>query len=310
MTQVPFSSRALLYGISLIPQLSFYFFTEIYKTNSEQLLILITCLQFLLPLLHDGMGTLVDNAYVAVMGMILGIGMTFYIQERRFLIRNNQPINQLKPFYYVISKWNNDYYEQKQRKTANKNNNSKDIKENNNNNKKNDDDDDIKPDSIQIMAKNSTFWLIKATFFMILTIPVMSFFDGILRSCQLPPNADTVSFWKQLPMPWLTLLQYFVVGFTLFLHVGIVDYIFRLLITIRLKALNIYYTLTTSSSSMKLFYDYYKETKHNLSQPFIFNHPWYSHSIYDLWSRRWVNDKEKNHFFHSLTFFFFTLSLL
>ncbi|KAI9301510.1 hypothetical protein BJ944DRAFT_271409 [Cunninghamella echinulata] len=275
---VPFINRVYLYASSLIPPLLFYLFTEIYTTQSDTLLVLINILQFLLPLIHDGSGTLVDNAYNAVMGMVLGISMSFYIQERRRLKQSNQPINRLAPFYHVLSRWNDDHYEVKMKNEKNMDNEKEKDTDMN--------DGDDKPESINKMSTQSTYWLIKALFYMALTVPVMSFFDGILRTCQLPPHASTLSFWAQFPMPWITLVQYFIVGFTLFLHVGIVDVIYRLLITLRLKAINLYVNYY-SPVDIKLLNIYYKDTQHILSQPFIFNHPWFSHSIYDLWSRRW-----------------------
>lgn len=248
--------RALLYGGSSIPSLLFYYLTEKRHGTPTAILVLITAAQVLLPLSYNGAGYLADNAVLAVLGVSLGAGMAFYIRDVQQCEADDTKKQALPPFYNVLARWN----------------------ENGGRLGNNNDPDDSKPPSLSVMKTDSRWWLLQSVGYMLLSIPVMAFFDGLLRVCELPPDTETTAYWYRLPPPWQTLAYHLMAGFTLHLHVWIVEILYRLFLTVRLAIV-----FWCFSPQVGL----YQATRQFISQPAIFDQPWLAHSAYNLWSARW-----------------------
>ncbi|KAI8335088.1 membrane bound O-acyl transferase family-domain-containing protein [Chlamydoabsidia padenii] len=178
--------------------------------------------------------------------------MAFYIRDVRKCGDDTTRKRSLPPFYHVLARWNE-------------------------NGTRNQVSTDPKPTSLSVMQQDSQWWLLQSVGYMLISIPIMSFFDGLLRVCQLPPDTDTIPYWYRFPPPWQTLAYHLVAGFTLHLHVWIVEMFYRLFLTVRLFA----------TLFWKRQVSHYQETRQFVTQPAIFDHPWLAHSAYNLWSVRW-----------------------
>ncbi|KAI8082700.1 membrane bound O-acyl transferase family-domain-containing protein [Halteromyces radiatus] len=277
--------KIVLYVGCAIPSLLFYLCTEKYQQyTSNIVLMFITVIQLLIPIFYDGAGYLADNAILTVLSVSLGAGMTFYIRDLRRCGDNQEKRQQLTAFYHVLDRWN----ENPTRSFNNNNNDTGEVSSNSDctttttiSSTKTTTFDDQKPVSLSVIQYDSRRWFLESVIYMALSVPVMSFFDGLLRVCALPPGTDTISYWHRFPPTWQTLAYHLMTGFTLHLHVGIVELIYRFFLTTRLMMMMLW---TTSVTSLLRYYD---DTHHFILQPSLFDQPWLAHSAYNLWSCRW-----------------------
>lgn len=231
------------------------------KSSPDWLLVLLGLVEVLVPLFYNARGTILDRAICTIMATIMTSSMFFYIRDRR-LAAEGQVV---PPFYEFLSRWNE----------APETNNKK--------------DDDCKKEKqlpLSTIRWNAFKFLLRALVYTLVYIPVFSTFDGFIRACQEPPETfDNIPYWYRLfraPIPIKSTFYYIWIGVALVLHIAIVPLIHLLLHAIQLNIV-----AWIPNINMNLLLKLHDQLSHFVAQPPLFNKPWLTRSVYDLWSRRW-----------------------
>ncbi|KAG0171868.1 hypothetical protein DFQ28_000196 [Apophysomyces sp. BC1034] len=124
-----------------------------------------------------------------------------------------------------------------------------------------------------IIRRNAWRWLARAIGQLLLSVPIMSTADGFLRVCTVPPETATYLDWRRL-------YYYTVVGFTLHLHVAIIPLLSRLFQSVVLVLTCL---VPLPAVSQKL----HRNLASFVQRPPLFDKPWLSRSVHELWSQRW-----------------------
>lgn len=259
--------KLILYGGCAIPSFILFLITRgqsVKVANSgppEWLLLLLAMLEVLVPIAFDGKGTVLDRVICAVMAIVMTSGMLFYIKDRR-QTPEGKPVS---PFYEILARWNEKEPE---------------------NSKKNDDADKVTEPSPSQIRQDAFKFLTRASVYCLLYIPVFATMDGFIRVCNEPPEVSTpISYLQRLfmaPIPARTTFYYIWVGVTLSLHIALVPLVHLLLHAIQLNI-----AAWTPNANRKILIKLHQDLSHFVAQPPLFDKPWMTRSVYDLWSRRW-----------------------
>lgn len=270
--------KLALYGGCAVPSAVFYFLTKgqiIKSANSgppDWLLILLGFIEVLTPVAYDGRGTVLDSVYCAVMAVVMTSGMFFYIRDR-CQTAEGKP---LQPFYEILARWN-----QKQETTTDPKKND-DVSNNTDNNA----DKKVLAPSLDQIRQDAFKFLLRAVIYALVYIPVFATMDGFIRTCQEPPEIfESVPYLQQLftaPIPIRSTFYYIWIGVTLSLHIALIPLVHLLLHAIQLNIVA-WIPNMNRKTVIKLHYD----LSHFVAQPPLFDKPWITRSVYDLWSRRW-----------------------
>ncbi|KAI8065151.1 membrane bound O-acyl transferase family-domain-containing protein [Gongronella butleri] len=247
--------KVALYGTFSVPSAAFLVLTTVLHA-SDGVLWAIAILQVLLPWLFDGAGTVIDNASFAVMGLVMSSGMATYIAARR-------TTRDAPPFYEVLANWNashkvpsKDEKREKGEKSPTKLSRSQ-------------------------LTRQSRVWMVQSLVYLGLSVPVMSFVDGWLRICAIPPKTVETALWTRLPPTPGSMAYHLFAGIILHLHVWMLELFGRVGLTVLLW-------LFVAIGAPDTYIDpLYAITVQFLAQRPLFDKPWLAHSPYDLWSTRW-----------------------
>lgn len=232
----------------VIPSLLFYQLTRQPNTKpSNVILSSIVLLQLLIPLAFNGGGQMLDMAVVAFFSCYASFGMVRYMAD------DSQHV---EPFYKVLGRWND-------RKKGGQQ------------------DDKVRHNKeIQAMRKDAVRWLGHALLIVIISVPVMAFLDGFLRMCIEPLDVPYMSLLLTAPyhIPLKTLVYYTIAGTAFLMHVVFIPCFIQLGYSIELLVRS----CIGSQDSLRKRYDVIHAYVH--SSP-LFDRPWLSTSIHELWSR-------------------------
>ncbi|KAG2226207.1 hypothetical protein INT45_003352 [Circinella minor] len=267
--------RLGLYGGCAIPSILFYLLTRNDTTvglkrrqyNNDLILWSVIGLELALPILYDGKGgDQIDFAVNATLANFLSFGMAHFIRDR-----NTAPAGTIiEPFYNVLSRWN--------KRTTNSNNEQK-MESKNDVTKQQQQEKEY---DIATMRKNSFQWLLQGCFQVLLTVPFMSVYDGFLRVCQDPlhePYMQTFFNGGPQNIPLKMLWYYANTGIALLGHVVVFPTFVFLWYGVELTFRAILFP-SSLQSRHRAAYDFVQRDP-------LFDRPWLSTSLHDLWSRRW-----------------------
>ncbi|CEP19368.1 hypothetical protein [Parasitella parasitica] len=262
--------RLLLYLGCAVPSIIFYLVTKnqtIKKTNNgapDWILVSIGLIEVLVPVLYDGRGAVIDRVICAVMAIIMTSGMFFYVRDRQ----QTREGNEIQPFYSILTRWN-------EAPTS--------ISSNH---KKKDNDNQQKAPSLFEIRVDALKFLLRATAYTLLYIPVFSTMDGFIRACQEPPETSTATpYIRRLfaaPIPIASTFYYIWLGITLTLHIAIIPLVHLLAHAVQLNII-----AWIPNMNYKTLLRLHTELAHFVAQPPLFDKPWLTRSVYDLWSHRW-----------------------
>jgi hypothetical protein len=258
--------KLILYSGCTIPSIIFYLLTRnqsIKHANcgpSDWLLLVISGVEIMVPVLYDSRGTVLDQVICAVMAIIMSSGMLYYVRDRH-RTPEGKPI---QPFYEILTHWNE------------KTSSAQDDKKH---------DDPVPQPTLGEMRLNAYKFLSRAILYTVIYIPVFATMDGFIRACQEPPElSQPVSYLYRIftsVTPWRSTFYFIWVGVTFSLHIALVPLVHLLLHAIQL---NVCVWLPVQKDvQLKL----HNDLKKFVSQPPLFDKPWLTRSVYDLWSHRW-----------------------
>jgi hypothetical protein len=229
----------------------------------DWVLVLIGVAEVLVPIMYNTRGTILDRVICAIMAIVMTSGMFFYVRDRRRTPEGKQ----VKPFYEILTRWNES---PSASVTAT--------------HKKN--DDEQKEISLSKIRTDALKFLLRAVLYALVYIPVFATMDGFIRTCQEPPEIFTsVPYLQRLftsSIPAKTTFYHFWIGITLTLHIALVPLVHLLLHAIQLNI-----AAWTPSVNYKTLLKLHHDLVHFVAQPPLFDKPWLTRSVYDLWSRRW-----------------------
>lgn len=257
--------RLIIYSECAVPSIIFYLVTRSYTTKHDSsglpdwALVTIGFLELLVPILQNGKGNVLDRVITAVMAIVMTSGMFFYVSDRQ-RTPEGKP---LRPFYDILRRWNEVKADDKK-----------------------DDTKDSSEFSIERIRQDALKFLVRAIGYGLVYVPFFATMDGFIRVCQEPPEIFTnTSYLQQLfkaPIPFKSLFYYLWVGITLSLHIALIPLVHLLLHAIQLNIL-VWIPKVNIQTLSKL----HQDLVHFVAQPPLFNKPWMTRSVYDLWSRRW-----------------------
>ncbi|KAI9358777.1 membrane bound O-acyl transferase family-domain-containing protein [Pilaira anomala] len=254
--------RLIIYSECAVPSIIFYLVTRGYTIKHDSsglpdwVLIAIGFLELLVPILQNGKGNVLDRVITAVMAIVMTSGMFFYVSDRQ-RTPEGKP---LRPFYDILRRWNEV--------------------------KVDDDTKDSPEFSIKKIRQDALKFLVRAIGYGLVYIPFFATMDGFIRVCQEPPEIFTyTSYLQQLlkaHIPFKSLFYYLWVGIAFSLHIALIPLIHLLLHAIQLNIL-----VWIPKINIKTLSKLHQDLVHFVAQPPLFNKPWMTRSVYDLWSRRW-----------------------
>lgn len=230
-----------------IPSLLFYILTRQPDANpSNVILSAIVVLQLLIPLAFNGGGEMLDMAVVAFFSCYASFGMVRYMADDE---------QRVEPFYKVLGRWNDRKKEGEQSQVRH--------------NKE-----------IPAIRKDAIGWLSHALLIVIVSVPVMAFLDGFLRMCIEPLEVPYMTLLLTAPhqIPPKTLIYYTIAGTAFLMHVVFVPSFIQLGYSIELLIRSV----MGSQETLRKRYDVVHAYVHS---PPLFDRPWLSTSIHELWSR-------------------------
>ncbi|GAA5816667.1 hypothetical protein MFLAVUS_010197 [Mucor flavus] len=256
--------QLILYSGCAIPSIVFYLVTKNHTVKRagsglpDWALITIGFVEVLIPIVQNAKGNVLDRVICAVMAIVMTSGMFFYVRDRQQTPEGEE----LRPFYDILTRWNEV------------------------DPKKNDDTKKLVDHPIDKIRQDALRFLARAIIYGLFYIPVFSTMDGFIRVCQEPPEIFTdKSYLKQLftaPIPLKSSFYYLWVGITLSLHIALIPLVHLLLHAIQLNII-----AWTPSVNPQTVSKLYIDLANFVAQPPLFNKPWMTRSVYDLWSRRW-----------------------
>lgn len=258
--------KLTLYGGCSIPSIVFFLITRghtikhVNEGPPDWVLLILSLSEVLVPIAYNGRGTVLDRVICAVMAVVMTSGMLFYVNDRR-RAPEGKPV---PPFYEILARWN----------------------EKEPDHKKNDDTESKTEPSLYQIRQDAFKFLMRAVVYCLFYIPVFATMDGFIRVCREPPESFTsVSYLHRLtmaPIPWRTTFYYIWVGITLSLHIAIVPLVHLLLHAVQLNVV-----AWMPNANIKLLFKLHHDLAHFVAQPPLFDKPWMTRSVYDLWSVRW-----------------------
>lgn len=231
-------------------------------SSPDWLLVLLGFIEVLVPLAYNARGSLLDRAICTIMATIMTSSMFYYIRDRSLATEGKV----VPPFYEFLTRWN-------------------EAAEPPNTHKK-DDDSAVQEIPLSTIRWDAAKFLLRAVIYTLIYIPVFSTMDGFIRACQEPPETFlAVPYWYRLfraPIPFKSTFYYIWIGIALVLHIAIIPLIHLLLHAIQLNIV-----AWIPNVNRKLLVKLHDQLAHFVAQPPLFNKPWLTRSVYDLWSRRW-----------------------
>ncbi|KAI8984631.1 membrane bound O-acyl transferase family-domain-containing protein [Mycotypha africana] len=197
------------------------------------------------------------------MAVIMTSGMLYYVADRR-----QTPVGaKLRPFYEILSRWN-------------------EAPEVHTDHKKVDDVDKSKVITVGEIRVDAMKFLLRAIVYALLYMPAFATMDGFIRACQEPPEIfASIPYLHRLfkeHVPFRSMYYYIWVGITLSMHIAIVPLVHLFLHAIQLNVL-----AWIPNLNYKLLIKLHHDLVHFVAQPPIFNKPWLTRNVHDLWSKRW-----------------------
>lgn len=265
--------KLAIYSGCAVPSIIFYLATKNYtikKANNgppDWLLILIGFIEILVPVFYDGRGTVLDRVICAIMAIVMTSGMLFYVRDRQQTPEGNE----IQPFYDILTHWNEAPSAPTPITTDHKK----------------DDNIEQKKELLLSEIRMDAFkFLLRAIAYTLLYIPVFSTMDGFIRACQEPPEITTsIPYIRRLfaaPIPFGSTFYYIWVGITLTLHIALVP-----LVHLVAHAVQLNIVAWIPNMKYKTLLRLHSELAHFVAQPPLFDKPWLTRSVYDLWSHRW-----------------------
>ncbi|CDH50699.1 predicted protein [Lichtheimia corymbifera JMRC:FSU:9682] len=233
-----------------IPSLLFYILTRQPDAKpSNVILSAIVVLQLVIPLAFNGGGEMLDMAVVAFFSCYASFGMVRYMAD------DNEHV---EPFYKVLGRWNDRKKEGERHPQVRHNK------------------------EVSAIRKDAIGWLSHALLIVIISVPVMAFLDGFLRMCIEPLEIPYMTLLLTAPhhIPLKTLIYYTIAGTAFLMHVVFVPSFIQLGYSIELLIRSV----MGSQYTLRKRYDVVHTYVHS---PPLFDRPWLSTSIHELWSRRW-----------------------
>jgi hypothetical protein len=256
-----------LYSGCAVPSIVFYLVTKgqtMKSTNAgapDWLLVFIGLVQVLVPILYNARGTVLDRVFWAVMAIVMTSGMFFYIRDRRQTPEGKQ----LKPFYDILTRWNESPSASASASATHGKKKEVSLLE-------------IRTDGLR--------FLLRAVVYALVYIPFFATMDGFVRACKEPPEIFTaIPYLQRLftaSIPVRTTFYHFWVGITLTLHIALVPLVHLLLHAIQLNI-----AAWIPNVDYKILLKLHHDLVYFVAQPPLFDKPWLTRSVYDLWSRRW-----------------------
>lgn len=265
--------KLALYSGCAVPSIIFYLVTrnQTIKGASggppDWVLVLIGFIEVLVPVIYDGRGTVLDRVICAVMAIVMTSGMFFYVRDRQQTPEGGK----IQPFYDILTHWN---------EAPSTNATS------NHDHKKNDNAKQQKQLTLSDIRMDALKFLLRAVVYTLIYIPVFSTMDGFIRACREPPETLTaIPYIRRLFtvfIPFASTFYYIWVGVTLSLHIAIVPLVHLLAHAVQLNIV-----AWIPNMNYKVLVKLHSELAHFVAQPPLFDKPWLTRSVYDLWSHRW-----------------------
>ncbi|KAI8880658.1 hypothetical protein K501DRAFT_254586 [Backusella circina FSU 941] len=250
-----------------VPPLVFYLLTAndgIKGTRSESpdwLLVLISLVELTLPLVYNPGGTMLDSAVCALLAVVLGFCMLFYVQDRHAAPNGKK----VKPFYDILTRWNEKSPRNRSRGETN---------------------DTEKAPTLSEMRKNGCWFLLSGLSYTCLYFIVFTVLNTFIQICNEPPaTAQHIPYLYLMFTSWIPLetsIYFFWLGTTMSFIIASSTLIHLL---INATILNILLWLPGVSNGIRTrFHD---DLGHFIQQPPLFDKPWLSRNLTELWSKRW-----------------------
>lgn len=260
----PMLDRLGVFISCAIPSLLFYILTRQPDAKpSNVILSAIVLLQLVIPLAFNGGGEMLDMAVIAFFSCYASFGMVRYMAD------DNEHV---EPFYKVLGRWNDRKKEGERHPQVRHNK------------------------EVSAIRKDAIGWLSHALLIVIISVPVMAFLDGFLRMCIEPLEIPYMTLLLTAPhhIPLKTLIYYTIAGTAFLMHVVFVPSFIQLGYSIELLIRSV----MGSQYTLRKRYDVVHTYVHS---PPLFDRPWLSTSIHELWSRY----SSKNIILSMTEFFFF-----
>ncbi|KAI9483553.1 MAG: membrane bound O-acyl transferase family-domain-containing protein [Benjaminiella poitrasii] len=199
------------------------------------------------------------------MAVVMTSGMFIYVHNRRQTPEGEE----LHPFYEILAKWNQAAPNQVESVT-------------------NTEDKKTKKEEIPLskIRSDALKFLLRAVVYTIIYIPVFSTMDGFVRTCQEPPETFTnTPYLHQIfrtSIPLASIFYYIWLGVTFTLHIALIP-----LLHLWAHSVQLCIVAWMPSVSHKTLRKLHKELVNFVAQPPLFDKPWLTRSVYDLWSCRW-----------------------
>ncbi|KAI9320452.1 membrane bound O-acyl transferase family-domain-containing protein [Dichotomocladium elegans] len=201
---------------------------------------------------------MIDLAIVATLSSYLVFGMI------RFMVDRRRSSEKTEPFYIVIRRWNQGGKQQQQQQQQRDKTKVRLTEEK----------------CIRRIRQDALLWLLRGALVTLVSTVPFGILDGFLRVCNPPPDGPYISsFLEKGYIPVRTLYYYGVCSIALFLHLAIVPTFMLLIYGLELSARSLLYPDSLEKHHLAV--------EEFVQRPPLFDRPWASTSIHNLWSRRW-----------------------
>jgi hypothetical protein len=217
--------------------------------------------ELVLPLVYNPGGTMLDSAVCALIAVVLTFCMLFYVQDRHSVPNGKK----VKPFYDILTRWNERSAGSRSRGDTNYSKQGPTLSE---------------------MRKNGGRFLLHGLGYTCLYLIIFTVLNTFIQICNEPPaTVQQVPYFYLMFTSWIpleTFIYFFWLGTTMSFIIASSALIHLLL---NATLLNILLWMPGVSSDIRT--KFHNDLGHFIQQPPLFDKPWLSRNLNELWSQRW-----------------------